>query len=468
MMEDAAAQRSGAARRRFRSRTGATRRIWKLAWPVIVTNLLQNVGGLVSLVVIGTAIGAEGLAARNVGMRVFFTLEVFLLAVSTGTTALVARHWGADNRDEAVRVTRTSLWLSLIISLLITFPVVLGAEFLAGLFDMEPEATRMAAIFIRWAGAGTLVFALNFVPMAALRAAGDTITPMWLGGITSLVGVAIIYAVVGGAFGLPMLGMNGVGLSLLASFGASGVLCTALWMSGRFVVGFGAPGDDWNLERIRLLFRIGLPAGLEHGAFSLGIAGFVYFVTKYGTAANAAYGIGVDILALSFLLGFGFSIAASTLVGQQLGARDPEGAARSGWRALWLAILVMTGFGLSIIAVAEPFASLFVRDDPEVVRLTVVFIYLLGSVQPLMAVEFTLGGALRGAGDTRSPLYIMLSGLLLRLCATAFVTLELKWDVEWVYAMLVPDYILKGALYIWRFRSGRWVHAVTVRAGAES
>ena len=110
----------------------------------------------------------------------------------------------------------------------------------------------------------------------------------------------------------------------------------------------------------------------------------------YGNAANAAYQIGVQILSFSFLVGFGFSIAASTLVGQHLGAGDPAGAERSGWRAMWLAVGVMVVFGTAIIVFARPIAQLLI-DDAEVVRLAVVFIRLLGSVQALMAIEFTLG-----------------------------------------------------------------------------
>ena len=441
-------------------RTGDTRRIWDLAWPVIVTNLAQNVGALLSLSVVGPALGPEGLAARNVGMRAFFTLEVFVMAIAMGTTALVARAWGSGDRDEGERVARTSLWLSLGVALLITFPVIFLADSLAGVFDLEPETAAQAATFIRWAGAGTVIFAINFIPMAALRAAGDTIRPMWLGLITSCVGIATVYLFVGGWLGAPRLGMTGVGLSMVLSFSVSGLLLMLFWRMGWLVVGWGPPGDTFNPQRIRMLVRIGLPAGLEQFAFSFGLAAFIWFVAKYGTAANAAYGIGVEILALSFLLGFGFSIAASTLVGQRLGAGDAAGAERVGWRAMWLAVGVMTAFGAVLVATAEWFVPIF-TDDAETIRLTVVFMWCLGVVQPLMAIEFTLGGALRGAGDTRFPLYVVLIGLLgARVGGTVLVWGVLGWEIEWVYAALIPDYAVKAVLFVWYFRKGRWKTAI--------
>ena len=446
-------------------RTGDTRRIWDLAWPVIVTNLAQNVGGLISLLVVGPALGPEGLAARNVGMRVFFTLEVFVMAVATGTAALVARAWGAGDRDEGERVARTSLYLSLGISALITFPVILFAEALAGVFELEPKTAAQAATFIRWAGAGTMIFGINFIPMAALRAAGDTVRPMWLGILTSAIGIGTIYLFVGGMFGAPRLGMAGVGLSLVISFAVSGLVLLAVWRAGWLVVGWGPPGDTFTLQRIRMMAKIGLCAGLEQFVFSFGLAAFIWFVAKYGTAANAAYGIGVDILALSFLLGFGFSIAASTLVGQRLGADDPAGAERVAWRAMWLAVGVMTVFGAIIVGSAEWFVQLFVDEGdplgPETIRLTVVFMWCLGVVQPLMAIEFTLGGALRGAGDTRFPLYAVLTGLLGARVGCAYLAWSvLGWEIEWVYAALIPDYAVKAILFVWYFRKGRWKTAI--------
>ncbi len=441
--------------------TGTTRRIWELAWPVIVTNLAQNVGGIVSLALVSEALGPEGIAARNVGMRVFFTLEVFVMAVATGTTALVARAWGAGDTEEAERVGRTSLWLSVGVALLITLPVIASAPSLVGVFDLDAETAEMATTFVRWAGGGTVLFAINFIPMASLRAAGDTIRPMFFGLVTSVVSIATIYLFVAGALGAPRLGMDGVGLSMILSFAFSGVLMLVLWRIGWLVVGWGPPGDTFNPARMRMLIKIGLPAGLEQFVFSFGLGAFIWFVAKYGTAANAAYGIGVDILAMSFLLGIAFSIAASTLVGQQLGAGDPDGAERAGWRALWLALGIMSAFGAVLVGFAEPIIRALNVTDPETIRLTVAFMWCLGSVQPLMAIEFTIGGALRGAGDTRFPLYAVMTGLLGARIGGALVAWGIfEADVEWLYAALIPDYIVKAVMLIWRFRSGVWKTAI--------
>ncbi len=442
--------------------TGTTRLVWQLAWPAIVTNLLQSLVGLVNTKVVGS-LGASAVAAVTVGQRVFFMQQVLLIAITTGTTALVARAWGSGDRDEAARLTRTSLWLCCALGLLLTLPMVAFAEPLAALFGMQADAQALGATFIRWTGAFSLPFAVAMALGAALRAAGDTRTSLWIGVAMNVVNVAFAYGLVYGELGMPRIGIAGAAIANGIAMTLGGVVMLALWLRGLLVVPSQVQGRVFEPTRVRALLRVGTPAGVEQLAVQIGFAVFVAIVSRYGTEANAAYGIGATLLAFSYLVGLGFSIAASTLVGQRLGAGDIAGAARAGWRAMWLSIGAMLLFGSAIIGYAEPL-SRFMIDDPEVIRLSVVFIYLLGSVQVLMAIEFTLGGALRGAGDTRFPLVVALAGLLCVRVTLALVFARLGWRVEWVFAALTADYLVKGILLVWRFRGGRWQHAL--RRGA--
>ena len=427
--------------------------IWELAWPAIVGNLLHASVGLVDIKIVGS-LGAPAVAAATTGNRIFFVLQALLMAVTAGTTALVARAWGAGDRAEAERVTRASLWLCVWLALAMTIPGVLLAGPLASVFRLEEETIGLAATFIRWMSLFNVAFALNFVLGTALRAAGDTRTPLWIGGITNVINVVLVYGLVYGRLGLPSLGVAGAAIANGIAFSATAVLFLVLWRRGLLVLGTGPP-RALERSRIRRLVQIGYPAGLEQAVWQGGFIGFLWLVALYGTAPYAAYGIGVSILAFSFVVGFGFSIAASTLVGQHLGARNPAEATRAGWRATGLSVGSMVTFGLVIVLAAEPIAA-FMIDDPEVVRLTVVFIYMLGGVQPLMAIEFTLGGALRGAGDTRFPLISILSGLIGTRLVLAGTFAWMGFSVEWVFGALMAHYLVTSTMLTLRFRSGRW------------
>jgi Na+-driven multidrug efflux pump len=198
------------------------------------------------------------------------------------------------------------------------------------------------------------------------------------------------------------------------------------------------------------------PAALEHFLMQVGFFLYIVFAAHHGTAAVAAYFIGVRILALSFLPGFGFAAAAATMIGQNLGGGRPAEAERSGWAALGLSTRLMSFAGLVIFVAARPIARLFV-DDAEVIADAVSFIRVLAAAQPLMAIDFTLGGALRGAGDTRFPLFTVLVGFYVcRLGFAYVVTFSLGLGVVWLWLALVGDYAARSALKGQRFGSGAW------------
>jgi putative MATE family efflux protein len=445
--------------------------IWQLAWPAIVGNLLNALVGLVDTKIVG-GLGAAAVAAVTTGNRIVFILQALLMAVTAGTTALVARAWGAGERDEAERVTRASLWLCMGIALAMTVPAFWLPHELAGVFRIGEHAVDLAALFIRWLAPFQVAVAVHFALGAALRAAGDTRTPLWIGAFTNVLNVVLAYGLVYGAFGLPRLGVAGAALANGLAFGAGALVFAAQWMRGRLLLHRSGPlAAAFSRERLRRIVDIGYPAGVEQLVWQSGFVGFLWIVSLYGTAPYAAYGIGVTLLSFSFVIGFGFSIAAGPLVGQRLGARDPEGAVAGGWRAMRLSIAAMAGFGLLIVLAARPLARLMIDDD-EVVRLTVAFIWVLGSVQPLMAIEAALGGALRGAGDTRFPLLAIFAGLIGARCTLAALFAWLDLRVEWIYAALIADYVVKATLLTARFRSGRWrtvlpARPVAVAADAE-
>ena len=437
--------------------------VWQLAWPAVVTNLLQSTVGLVDTKAVGS-LGSAAVAASTAGHRMQFLLQALLMAAGTGTTALMARAWGARDRDEAGRVMVASLTLGMAIALLMAVLGIALAEPFAVAFGLADDAAQLAATYIRWLSGFNPALAVGFMILAGLRAVGDTRTPLWVGVIANAINVLLLYMFVYGGLGCPKLGIAGAALAGGMAFGTMGVLSSGLWLRGllAFTPHFAGALDR---ARVRRLVAVAVPAALEQLVFQSGFIAFTFLMARYGTAALAAYGIGVQILSLSFVVGFGFSIASSTLVGQHLGARDPQRATQSGWRAMRYAVFSMSALSVLIIALAEPIARSMIAD-PEVVRLTVAFIYCLGIAQPLMAVDFALSGALRGAGDTRFPLFSTFASLIGGRVLLAFVFSGLGLSVEWVYGALLADYVIKATLMITRFKSGRWQRVLEERERA--
>ena len=429
--------------------------IWALALPSILGNLSYTIVGIVQTVFIAE-LGTEGLAAVGAGQRIFFAMQAILMAVSAGTTALVARAWGAGDYTEASRVTMASLVLGAVMSAGMAVLGIVFAYPVAGVFGLDPETQRIASLNIQWLSAFNVVFAGTFILSAALRASGDAWTPLVMSIGVNVINVPLLYAFLFGKWGMPELGVAGAAVAAGIAFTIGTGILLVMWIKQKFRVKHVTSGW-WRRERLRALLNIGLPAALEQGVFQLGFFIFLMLIGNYyGTEAFAAYNIGVNILAVCMTVGFGFSIAGSTLVGQNLGANDHEGAARSGWRSLFYAVVSMGSLGVIIMIFADEIATKILGDEPLTITYTVQFIYMLGAMMPLLAVDFVLGGALRGAGDTRFPLIATILGLLVMRCGLAGLATYMGLPVIYVYASLIGDYVLKSILLVWRFYRGKW------------
>lgn len=428
--------------------------VWGLAWPPIVGNLLFASVGVISIKAVGT-LGAEAVAAVGTGQRMVWVFQALLMAVMTGTTALVARAVGSKNMIEAAHVTRLAIGVSIALSLITTLLIVLFAEKFIGIFGLAPVAQELAVTYLTISILFIPFMAIGMVIGAALRAAGDVKTPMYIGVFTNIIAIYLLLGLVNGQYGMPKLGILGAALAMGISFAIGAAIQLYLWLANKLVVPLGKAGS-FTKERLRQLITISYPAGIESFVFQFGMLSFFWIVAMYGTEEVAAYNIGVNILMLSFILGNGFSVAAATLSGQFLGASDPVAAYKSGYQAAGMTMLAMSLSGLLLAFFAEPIAWFFIQDE-EVVKFAVIFVWIFAMAQPFMALEFSLGSTLRGAGDTRSPLVITIIGLLVIRVPIAFLLYYLEMPVQWIFATLIIDYFVKGILLITRYRSKRWM-----------
>jgi len=430
--------------------------VWALAWPSMAIFGLQSLVGLVDFVIVGT-LGTQAVAGVGVATQFFNAVFAVLAAVTTGTIALVARAVGARDLAEADRVLRLSTLLGALLGLCVSALAMPFTDSIVAAFGVEPAVVRLGSSYLRILLAFTVPFAVGFVIASGLRGAGDVRTPLLVGLVMNVVNVICNVTLVFGKLGFPALGTDGSALASGIAFTTSMLLYLALWWRNRLALPRGAWRSGLTAARARRILRIGLPTAAEQSAWQAGLWLFLRIVAHYGTEPVSAYLIGVRILSFSFVPGLGFSTAAATLVGQHLGAGRPELATRSGWRANKGAMAVMACVGLAIIGVSRPVAGWFGATGSTTVDLTVTFISILGAAQPLMAVEFALGGALRGAGDTRFPLLAILCGLFVfRLGGAILVSRVIGGTVVAVWSCLLADYLVKAALLSGRFASGRW------------
>ena len=427
--------------------------LFKLAGPTILGNLLLSLVHLAAIKIVAS-LGAEAVAAVLAADRIYMAMQLIIFSITTGTTALVAYAWGARNPEEADRVVKLSMSIALVASLALCVLIQFVAQPLVGIFGLQGPILAEAAEYLKVLVYFNVSFAFLAVISAGLRAAGDALTPVYVVAVGNVVNVILAYVLVYGAYGSPQFGVMGAAYAAGISYLLVAVVFMALWRSKRLILKPLAQ-PFYSRERVRHLVRIAVPAGIEQTFFNVSIIGFMWVVSLYGTEAFTAYGIGVNILSLSIVIGMGFSIATSTMVGQQLGARQPQEAERAAWRNLRIAFGIMLVIAIVLGSNARAIGSFFI-DSPAILDYLVVLTIMVAIVQPMMSIEFTLGGALRGAGDTRSPARIMAVGIVFGRVMLTAIFYFADLSVYWVYAALIADYVIKSVMYLYIFRQGHW------------
>ncbi len=434
--------------------SSTSRRVWQLAWPTIISNLIFTTVGFMHIK-IASPMGTSAVAAVTTGHRVFFLIQAVLMGLSVATTAAVARSWGAQDAGKAEMVTWTSLAMAIALGGLLGLPPLLVPHAIVGAFGLDAATSDMAVQFIFWLGLFNVFSAMNMMLSTALRATGDVITPLWFLTFSSLFNVVFGYLLAHGLGFLPALGVSGISLGGSAAASMVTVVFLSVWWRGHFNI---KPIRQLRISKpvARNLVDIGLPSVIEQGFVQLAFLAFFAIVARYGTTAYAAYGIGISIVSFSIVVGFGFGIAAATLVGQHLGAGNAELAMKAGWRGLRMAMAAMLLFSVLLATFATELAA-FMIDDQETIELTAAFIYVIAICQPLMAVDFAIAGALRGAGDTRFPLIATICGILLGRLLPAALFLTLDFSIYWIFMVMVLDYGIKAVLVLHRYRSRKWM-----------
>lgn len=428
--------------------------VWALAWPVIISFALDSILGLAAMLMVGR-LGAEAVGAVGLATQILGAVRAGIAAVGTGAVALVARCIGANDRDNAEEAMKQSVIFGVAVSTIIAIPVIVFATPLMALFQVKGQMAVMGARYLQVVMLAEPFQGVFLMCTASLRGAGDTRTPLWIGGIIDVLAIILNYLLIFGKFGFPQMGVDGSAVATLIAIAIGGML---------FFWALSLDGMVLNFRWRRLwpdfglgwrILRVGNPAAIEQLVIQFGFVAYVAFIASYGDKEVAAYFIGVRILALSFLPGFGFSAAAATLVGQGLGAGDSEFSRKAGWTSVMMAIVLMSAMGLLFVVFAWQIAALFIADR-QVIAYTVAFMYALAAAQPLMAIDWTVTGALRGAGDSQFPLYGSLAGFYgMRL----FLTILIAWHhgpIVWIWWSLLADYIVRSTLKTWRFRTGKW------------
>lgn len=438
------------------ARPRTEREIWTLAMPVILSQILASIVGIIDIAMVGR-LGRDAVAAVGYTQQYFNLAQSILFAVGQACVALMARAVGAEDRPRARTAFAGSLLIATVLATLFSGAVLIAPLFWLELLDAKPDVARTAVAYFRLTLGSMLLLAVSITIEFGFRAVKNTRVAMGIAVVVTLSKTLLNYGLMFGAFGLPRLELLGAGLAtFLTQVVALGCFVVAAARSrDHDVLRLGLADVRRAVGVLRDVARIALPAIGERVILNVAIMTYIAVVSQYDTIEVAVYTIGVRLLSFSWIPGTGFAVAAATLVGQALGRGDRAEATRAGWQAARLALVVAIVLGIAFGLAREPIARAFTSDEAVVAALGP-FMLLLALAQPPMGVHFTLGGALRGAGDTWTPLIAAFLGNWGFRVPLAFLGGRFELDVVWVWAALIADHFARAVWLTISFRRGKW------------
>ena len=436
------------------SRNALRRRLYALAWPSVIENLLHSAVFLINTALVGR-LGAEALSAAGLANHIMFFVITPVYGFSAGLLAIVARAAGRNDLADAQRASRQGLMIGMgftvvVSALLVTLaaPIMQAAGADAAVVDLGSPFLQVASIFA--------VFQVGIMLLGAvLRGTGDTRTPM----VATII-MTVIAGVGGYLLLFDVIGPGGLGLMGVAvAFSVARVVAF-----GYIFIVFGQRqvGRNWwhgswrELSVFRRLIRVGGPASAEQTITFGGIFVTQLMALRLGTAQFAAHSVIGPITSLPFTTSVGLSFAAATAVGQCLGAKRPDLARQYGVEATFASIFMAGGFGVVMVAFPEWLMSLY-TTDPSVVSLGIVPLRVVGLFMFLYGPANVLPGVLRGAGDTRSAMLIAIVELwCVRVPMAIILTFGLGMGLLGLWLALGAGYVTRVFISSWMFLRGRW------------
>lgn len=443
-------------------RKAIRKKVIALALPAIGHSLLHVAVFFIDRMLLGQY-SSDAIAAMQIAGPLNWTLYSLLTCYMVGSVATVARATGAEDEEGVRLYTAVSLRLAVTIGVL-AMGLVFILPFLLSCYESESLAQSALDGSYDYLSVVLLAYPLFSIGVTAssiMAATGDTRTPFFVGIVTNSVNMVLNYGLIFGHFGLPEWGIYGAAVATAASWACEALILGTLIVYGKKAI-LGRLSMLWFFSRARRkeamarIFKISIPTFGERLVFHLGFLIFAYLITTISTEAMAANQAVISIESLSFTTSTACGVAAAAIVGQQLGAKNPEAAEMGAMEAMKLALLLLGIASVIYLAAATPIVSLF-TSDPEILRLGVTVLMICALEQPGLAVADVISQALRGAGDTRSP-------LIVTLCSTWFVRVSLTWLVvsvfEWgligVWYVTAIDWTLRATLVFWIFKRGRW------------
>jgi len=435
--------------------------VMRLAWPTMFAMVLETLFSLIDAFWVGK-LGADALAAVSGASFILWTIFSLAQISATGVTALVSRNIGRRDFERAKHSGVQGTILSVFLGLFFGFLGILTMGFLFDIMNLSLGVTKLAGDYLGIYLAGIFLAFVYICLESIFRASGDTRTPMIILGFGLLINAILDPILIFGYFFMPKLGVKGASYATILSYFIA--LSVAYFILRKRQLLPGLSSRKWITFDPRCMItivRVGAPIAITGVSFSMVYIFLTRIISVFGTASLAALGMGHRIEGIAYLASVGFSIAAATLVGQNLGAENPKRAARAAWISTFYGSVAMGIFSLFVVFFAPQIMSLFIKDQ-EVILMGSQYLYIIACCEVFLAFEVILEGAFSGAGDTVPPMVVSIPITAIRIPVAYFFAIYLDLGVLAIWWVISLSTLIKGIILAFWFAHGKWQNSAQI------
>lgn len=433
-------------------------KVLALAWPVVLEMSGQMLAGTLVTAMVGH-LGAVSLAAVSLAIMVQMAVTMIFAAAGTGAAAIVSREAGANNYAAVKSIAGQAVMLAIALGVVVAALGYGAASVLFTILDAEPQVTELAASLLKLMFLFSPFFLVMAVSNFVLRAVGRTIDSFWVSMLNNGANLILSYMLINGIC-LPAAGPYGAAWGAAIGQLLGGTLAIIMLVRSP-LVGLRA-SDVFSIKQLEIerILRVSVPSALEQAAMQGGRIAFTFLLAGVGTQQFAAHQIAMQVESISFLPGFGFSIAAMTLVGMSLGQEAPHRAVRYVKMTRSIGLWSMSAMGAVFFFYSRELAALFIHD-PDVLFWGSLCVKIAAFEQPTIALHYVMGGALRGAGDTKWPMYVTTCGIwLVRLPLIYLFITVWNYPVTAAWWITAADFLVRSSVLGWRFSTNKWIKPI--------
>lgn len=448
--------KTGVSLENFESKSQLRMAILAFAWPCILELFLQSLIGMVNMMMVGH-LGAYAITAVGItNQPVFISIAVFQ-SFNIGATALVARSIGAKEYDNAKLAAVQALLFAVISGVIMSVIGFVYARPIVIAMGAQPDVVPFAELYMKYMSVGIVFQSIPTAVSSLLRGAGDTKSPMRYNISSNIINVSCGFLLIYGFWFIPGLGIEG------AAIGSTIAKLSACVQSIYIIFHCNLPirlrlGEKLRLDlgMLKRIMNIGAAAAGEQLALRVGLLIFSKLVADLGTVAFAAHQVGLNINGLSFNIGQALGMAATSFMGQSLGAHKPELAEAYCKETRRMGMTVSVLVSASFFFLGKYIAGMY-TTDLQVVDKVALLLKIIAINLPAQTSQLILSGGLRGAGDTRWPLIAAMTGILVvrTILAYLFVTI-LQWGLVGAWVAMTVDQLVRSVIILFRFNTNKW------------